>query len=79
MRKVSMLLEELVGKQVLVYKPHSDILEGVATIHFICPGSYMQFEDGSYEPFCRVVFLNKPDGFYYRWVNTNNLIQGETK
>lgn len=78
--KVSMLLEELEGKVVMVYKPHSDRLEGIARIDFICPGTYQQFEDGSYEPLCRVVFLNKPeDGFCYRWVNTNNLITGETK
>lgn len=77
--KVSMLLEEIVGKTVMVYKPHSDRLEGIARIDFICPGTYQQFEDGAYEPLCRVIFLNKPDGFYYRWVNTNNIIEGETK
>jgi len=77
--KASRLLDELEGKVVMVYKPHSDRLEGIARIDRVCPGTYQQFEDGSYEPLCRVIFLNKPDGFCYRWVNTNNLITGETK
>lgn len=78
--KVSMLVDEIVGKTAVVYKPHSDRIEGIARIVYVCPGTYSQFADGSYEPFCRVVFLNKPDdGFFYRWVNTNNIVKGETK
>lgn len=78
--KVSMLITDIVGKTAMVYKPHSDRLEGIARIDRVCPGTYQQFEDGSYEPFCRVMFLNKPEeGFFHRWVNTNNIIEGETK
>lgn len=80
MREVSMLITDIVGKTAMVYKPHSDRMEGIARIDYVCPGTYSQFEDGSYEPFCRVKFLDKPEnGFFYRWVNTNNILKGETK